>query len=224
MHAAACMIPKADNPTLKYENDLWQGGLNHIAGFDEAGRGALAGPVAVAAVILPPNPRLTWTLAGVRDSKQMTPLQRETWAARIKSVALAWRVDFASVEEIDGLGIARATRLAATRVLEYLTVLPEYLLLDFRLNLPESPLPQTALVKGDQISLSIAAASVLAKTTRDALMRELDAQYPDYGLGQNKGYGTRVHRSAMMRLGYSSAHRKSFVLKELCKNTEEARK
>jgi ribonuclease HII len=207
------MIQKTDPPTLKYENDLWQSGLSHVAGFDEAGRGALAGPVAVAAVILPPNPRLTWTLAGVRDSKQMTPLQRETWAARIKSVVLAWRVDFASVEEIDGLGIVRGTRLAATRVLENLALLPDYLLLDFRISLPESPLPQTALVKGDQISLSIAAASVLAKTTRDAVMRELDAKYPGYGLGKNKGYGTQVHRSAMMRLGYSSIHRKTFRLK-----------
>ncbi|MGD8405771.1 MAG: ribonuclease HII [Anaerolineales bacterium] len=209
------MTPRTDLPTLKYEKDLWQSGFSHIAGFDEAGRGALAGPVTVAAVILPPNPRLTWTLAGVRDSKQMTPLQRETWAARIKSVALAWRVEFASVDEIDQLGIARGTRLAAARVLENLIILPEYLLLDFRLSLPESPLPQTALVKGDQLSLSIAAASVLAKTTRDALMRALDAQYPGYGLGKNKGYGTQTHRSALMRLGYSTVHRKSFVIKEL---------
>ena len=215
MRVADCMAPKTDLPTLKYEEDLWQSGLNHIAGFDEAGRGALAGPVAVAAVILPPNPRLTWTLSGVRDSKQMTPLQRETWAVRIKSVALAWRVEFASVDEIDQLGIARGTRLAAARALDNLTVPPEYLLLDFRLGLPESPLPQTALVKGDQLSLSIAAASVLAKTTRDALMRELDAQYPGYGLEQNKGYGTQAHRSALMRLGYSMVHRKSFVIKEL---------
>lgn len=209
------MTPIADSPTLKYEDDLWQSGLTRIAGFDEAGRGALAGPVAVAAVILPPNPRLTWTLAGVRDSKQMTPLQRETWAARIKSVALAWGIEFSSVEEIDQLGIARGTRLAATRVLEKLIVFPDYLLLDFRLALPESPLPQTALVKGDQLSLSIAAASVLAKTTRDALMLELDAQYPDYRLKQNKGYGTQAHRSAMIRLGYSPVHRKTFELKEL---------
>jgi ribonuclease HII len=209
------MIPKADPPTLKYENDLWQSGLSYVAGFDEAGRGALAGPVTVAGVVLPPNPRLTWTLAGVRDSKQMTPRQRETWAARIKSVALAWRVDFSSVEEIDQIGIARATRLAAVRVLENLPLSPDYLLLDFRLGLPESPIPQTAIVKGDQISLSIAAASVLAKTSRDAVMCELDEEYPGYGLGQNKGYGTQAHRSAMMRFGYSSVHRKSFVIKEL---------
>jgi ribonuclease HII len=215
MRAAACTMRKANSPTLKYEKDLWRNGLIHIAGFDEAGRGALAGPVAVAAVILPPNPRLTWTLAGVRDSKQMTSLQRETWAARIKSVALAWRVDFASVEEIDQLGIARGTRLAAARVLENLVLAPEYLLLDFRISLPESPLSQTALVRGDQISLSIASASVLAKTARDALMCELDAQHPGYGWRRNKGYGTQAHRSALMRLGYSTLHRKSFVIKEL---------
>jgi len=209
------MTLKTDPPTLKYEKGLWQGGFSHVAGFDEAGRGALAGPVAVAAVILPPNPRLTWTLSGVRDSKQMTPLQRETWAVRIKSVVSAWRVEFASVDEIDQLGIARGTRLAAARVLEYLTIPPDYLLLDFRLGLPESPLPQTALVKGDQLSLSIAAASVLAKTTRDAFMRDLDMQHPGFGLGQNKGYGTQAHRSALMRLGYSAVHRKSFVIKEL---------
>jgi ribonuclease HII len=122
-------------------------------------------------------------------------------------------VEYASVEEIDGLGIVRGIRLAATRVLENLTLPPEYLLLDFRISLPESPLPQTALVKGDQISLSIAAASVLAKTTRDTLMCELDAQYPGYGMEQNKGYGTQSHRSAMMRLGYSPIHRKTFQLK-----------
>lgn len=207
------MARKTDPPNLCFEQDLWQSGLSRVAGFDEAGRGALAGPVAVAAVILPPNPHLTWTLAGVRDSKQMTPRQRENWVARIKSVALAWQVKFSSVEEIDQLGIARATRLAASRALENLTVTPDYLLLDFRLDLPESLLPQTAIVKGDQISLSVAVASVLAKTSRDTLMHELDAQYPTYGLGQNKGYGTQAHRSAMKRLGYSPIHRKSFSLK-----------
>jgi ribonuclease HII len=207
------MVQKTDPPTLKLEKHLRQSGLRHIAGFDEAGRGAMAGPVAVGAVVLPPSPQLARTLAGVRDSKQMTPQQRETWAARIKAVALAWRVDFSSAEEIDRLGIVCATRLAAMRALEKLPLLPDYLLLDFRIELPESPLPQTAIVKGDQISLSVASASVLAKTGRDALMRGMDAQYPGYGLEQNKGYGTQTHRSAMSRLGYSPIHRKSFSLK-----------
>jgi ribonuclease HII len=213
MRAAASTIVKTDPPTLNFEQSLWQSGLHRVAGMDEAGRGAMAGPVAVGAVILPPSPHLGRTLAGVRDSKQMTRPQRETWAARIKSVALAWRVDFSSAEEIDQLGIVCATRLAATRALENLSILPDYLLLDFRLELPESPLPQTAIVKGDQISLSIAAASVLAKTSRDALMCGMDAQYPGYGLEQNKGYGTQTHRSAMVRLGYSYVHRKSFSFK-----------
>jgi ribonuclease HII len=207
------MIVKTDPPTLNLEQNLWQCGLRHVAGFDEAGRGAMAGPVAVGAVILPAVPQLTRTLAGVRDSKQMTPLERETWAQRIKSVALAWRVDFSSAKEIDQLGIVCATRLAAARALEDLGVVPDYMLLDFRIELPESPLPQTAIVKGDQLSLSIAAASVLAKTSRDALMCGLNEQYPGYGLKQNKGYGTQAHRSAMTRLGYSPVHRRSFSLK-----------
>jgi ribonuclease HII len=208
------MVQKTDPPTLNLEQNLWQSGLRHIAGFDEAGRGAMAGPVAVGAVVLPPSQDLARTLAGVRDSKQMTPQQRETWAARIKAVALAWRVDFSSADEIDRLGIVCATRLAATRALENLPLLPDYLLLDFRIDLPESPIPQTAIVRGDQISLSVAAASVLAKTGRDALLCEMGAVHPGYGLEQNKGYGTQTHRSALVRLGYSPVHRKSFSLNQ----------
>ena len=202
-------------PTLSFEQTLWQSGLQHVAGFDEAGRGALAGPVAVGAVVLPPEPHLSRTLSGVRDSKQMTPLERETWAERIKSVATAWRVDFSSAQEIDQMGIVCATRLAAARALENLGIFPDYLLLDFRLELPECPLPQTAIVRGDQLSLSVAAASVLAKTSRDALMSGLHAQYPGYRLEQNKGYGTQAHRSAIVRLGYSAIHRRSFSLREM---------
>ena len=127
--------------------------------------------------------------------------------------SLTWNVAFASADEIDVLGIVAATRLAATRALEILSPPPDFLLTDFRLEIPESELPQNSLVKGDVRCLSIAAASVLAKTTRDSLMRELDKQYPGYGLGQNKGYGTQAHRSAMIRLGYSPIHRKSFSLK-----------
>ena len=216
MRAAACMTRKSDSPTLTFESDLWQSGLTYVAGFDEAGRGAMAGPVAVGSVILPADdPHLTRTLACSRDSKQMTSRQRELCAPIIKDVALVWSVAFASPEEIDHLGIVPATRLAGMRALEALNPHPDFLLTDFRLELPESELPQTSLPKGDQRCLSIAAASILAKTTRDALMRELDKQHPGYGLGQNKGYGTQAHRSAMMRLGYSSVHRKSFVFKEL---------
>jgi ribonuclease HII len=208
------MAPKTDLPTLIYEQDLWRSGLPFVAGFDEAGRGALAGPVAVGAVILPTDaPHLSRTLACSRDSKQMTPRQREHCAPIIKETVMAWSVAFAAATEIDSLGIVAATRLAAARALAALSLFPDYLLTDFRLELPEFDISQTSLVKGDQRSLSIASASVLAKTTRDALMRELGTQYPGYGLEQNKGYGTQAHRSAMKRLGHSPVHRKSFSFK-----------
>jgi len=211
MRAAGCMI---QNPDLSYETNLWTY-YRHIAGLDEAGRGALAGPVAVGVVILPDNePLLLHALAGVRDSKQMTPLKRESLAPRIKETALAWSVAFASAEEIDSLGIVPATRIAAMRALRGLSILPQYLLTDFRLELPQLELSQTSIVKGDAHCLSIAAASVLAKTTRDELMRKLDSQYPDYGLGKNKGYGTQAHRFSLKRLGYSAIHRRTFILKE----------
>ena len=211
MHAAACMIQNLD---LSYETNLWTY-YNHIAGLDEAGRGALAGPVAVGAVILPDDePLLFQALAGVRDSKQMTPMARESLAPRIKEVALTWSVAFASAEEIDSLGIVRATRTATIRALSSLSIPPQYLLTDFHLELPQLDISQTSIVKGDVHCLTIAAASVLAKTARDELMRELDLQYPNYGLGKHKGYGTQAHRSAMKRLGYSPIHRKTFVLKE----------
>ena len=151
----------------------------------------------------------------MRDSKQMTRLQRESLAPRIQRSALAWNVSFASSDEIDSLGIVAAVRLAALRTLESLTVFPDYLLTDFRLELPELDIPQTSLVRGDAQCLSIAAASVLAKTARDELMCGLDSQYPEYQLGRHKGYGTSLHRLALRRLGYSSAHRKTFVVKEL---------
>lgn len=202
------------DPGLTFERRLWRSGLRYIAGLDEAGRGALAGPVAVGAVILPNDqPHLLSTLSGVRDSKQMTPLERDSAAPRIKQTALAWGVAFASSDEIDSEGIVRATRLAALRALQSLSLFPDYLLTDFRLELPQLDISQTALLKGDAQCLSIAAASVLAKTARDALMRELDSQAPGYGLGKHKGYGTPAHRLALKRMGYSSIHRKTFSIK-----------
>jgi ribonuclease HII len=204
------------DPDTFFESQLWDSGLLHIAGLDEAGRGALAGPVSVGAVILPNDKTLlSRTLAGVRDSKQMTPLERESLAPRIKETVLTWSVAFASAEEIDSLGIVHATRLAALRALNGLSLSPQYLLTDFRLELPQLDLSQTALVKGDALCLSIAAASVLAKTARDELMQELDSYYQGYGLGKHKGYGTQAHRSALKRLGISPIHRKTFQVKEL---------
>jgi ribonuclease HII len=203
------LLPPA--PDLSFEQALWDSGLSMVAGIDEAGRGALAGPVAAAAVVLPCDPGMAVRLQGVRDSKQMSPHQREEARERIQAVALTWGVGFASPDEIDTLGILPATRLAACRALEALNPLPDHLLLDY-IFLPEIPLSQTALVKGDCRSLSIAAASVLAKTSRDAMLRELDVCYPGYGFAAHKGYGTQAHRLALRRLGASPVHRLSFTL------------
>jgi ribonuclease HII len=205
---------KRNKPDTVFETELWNSGLLHIAGLDEAGRGALAGPVAVGAVILPNDTTLlSSTLAGARDSKQMPPRQRESLTPRIREVAVEWAVGFAEAHEIDLQGIVRATRLAAIRALHQFTIDPQYLLTDFRLELPQLEIPQKSFVKGDARCLSIACASILAKTERDALMRELDSQHPGYGLAQHKGYGTQNHRSAMKRLGLSSIHRTSFKVK-----------
>jgi ribonuclease HII len=202
-------------PKLAYENALWKDGLLRVAGLDEAGRGALAGPVAAGVVLFPAQPRaLLRRLKGLHDSKLMTPLARAGMRPVIEACALSWGVGFASAAEIDSLGIVGATRLAALRALERIRPLPDFLLTDFRLELPELDLPQAALVKGDQKCLSIAAASVLAKTARDALMCELDRSFPGYGLAEHKGYGTRMHRSAIQERGYCEEHRRSFHTKE----------
>jgi ribonuclease HII len=201
-------------PNTSFESDLWEEGLLHIVGLDEAGRGALAGPVAVGAVILPDDKTLlASTLAGARDSKQLTPRTRESLAKPIMETAMDWAVGYATPREIDMQGIVRATRLAAIRALHQFTLNPQYLLTDFRLELPQIDIPQTAIIKGDAHCLSIACASIIAKTERDALMRELDSQFPGYGLGRHKGYGTRAHWSALKRLGPSSIHRQSFKIK-----------
>ena len=198
------------NPDLTYETNLWPC-YQYIAGLDEAGRGALAGPVAVGAVILPNDPALLSSkLAGARDSKQMTPAERARLAIQIKAVSLNWSIGFATAAEIDRQGIVHATRLAAIRALNQFTLSPQYLLTDFRLELPQLEISQTSLVKGDACCLSIACASILAKTERDALMLDLDQRHPGYQLGKHKGYGTQTHRSALKRLGFSEIHRKTF--------------
>lgn len=202
------LIPSA--PGLEFEKGFWDAGLSLIAGVDEAGRGALAGPVAAAAVILPPQESIAQDLLGVRDSKEMSPNLRATWALRIQVACLTYGVGFASSEEIDAIGIIPATRLAAQRAIVLLTPLPEHLLLDY-LFIPDSPLPQTSLIKGDARSLSIAAASVLAKTSRDAVMLKKDQQFPGYGFAAHKGYGTVAHRQAIAHLGATSIHRLTFA-------------
>ncbi len=198
------------NPDLSFEQALWAAGVAQVAGVDEAGRGAWAGPVLAGAVILPPRFDAPHLLAGVRDSKQMTPRQRVEWADKIRSTALTWGVGLATAEEIDALGIVPATRLAMQRALAQLQPAAQHLLVD-ALRLPQVNLPQQALIKGDAHVLSIAAASVLAKTARDALMVELAQQYPGYGLERHKGYGTALHQAALLELGVSAIHRKTFA-------------
>lgn len=194
-------------PTLRYERKLWAQGVVYIAGADEVGRGALAGPVYAAAVILPNG--ISKQLKGVRDSKQMTPEEREDWAPRIKEKALAWSIGRASVEEIDEINILQASYVATRRAIEGLNIQPQHLLLD-AIRLTIVALPQTPLVSGDARCLSISAASVLAKTARDAELRELDASFPQYGFASHKGYATPEHLAAIMAHGPCPQHRQSF--------------
>jgi ribonuclease HII len=197
-------------PDLSFESSLWAAGIQYIAGLDEAGRGAWAGPVAAGAVILPDDPDIKKKLHGVRDSKQMTARQRTLWAETIKTLAVSWSVGLASNIEIDELGILPATRLAMTRALKKLKPDPEHLLID-ALKLPEIAIPQGCLIKGDARVLSIAAASVLAKTARDAWMVELDKTYPVYGFARNKAYGTALHHAALREAGPCPEHRFSYA-------------
>ncbi len=198
------------SPDLNYELPLWSAGIPNLAGLDEAGRGAWAGPVSAAAVILPQDADLCIRLRGVRDSKQMTPRQRFAWAVKIRAIALAWGVGFASHTEIDAMGILPATRLAMQRALAQLALPPQHLLLD-AVRLPAVALPQTVLIKGDVHSLSIASASVLAKTARDELLIAWEQEYPGYGFARHKGYGTAAHRLALQLKGPCSLHRFSFA-------------
>jgi ribonuclease HII len=198
-----------ESPSLAYELPLWEAGALHVAGLDEAGRGAWAGPVSAGCVILPAETGIINQLSGVRDSKLMTPRQRSIWSQTIKSTALAYSIAFASNREVDTLGIVPATRLAMRRALAALDIQPDFLLVD-ALKLPDINTPQNALIKGDRHSLSIAAASVLAKTERDALMVEMDAQFPAYQFSRHKGYGTKIHRAALERSGPCEIHRYSF--------------
>jgi ribonuclease HII len=216
-----CMTQKIDpslippTPQLDFERGLWRAGIGLVAGTDEAGRGCLAGPVFAAAVILPSDPASLHFFSGVRDSKTLAASKREELRMLIERHSRAWAVGSSSSEEIDQLGILPATRLAMQRAIDGLEVKPEHLLVDY-VVLPEVPIPQTRLVKGDARSLSIAAASILAKTHRDEYMTLADRDYPSYGFNQNKGYGTAAHRQAILDYGPTPLHRFSFApLKEL---------
>jgi ribonuclease HII len=190
---------------LRFETELWDRGVVHVGGVDEAGMAPLAGPVVAAACILPRDYRPR----GIDDSKQLDRCARERLAEDIRANALSWAVARAEVEEIDRINIYRAGLLALTRAVQALALGPEHVLVDAR-KLPELRIPQTPIIHGDALSLTIAAASILAKTARDALMAELDGAHPGYGFCRHKGYPTAEHFEALKRLGACPIHRRSF--------------
>ena len=195
---------------LAFEKTVYEQGFELIAGVDEVGRGPLAGPVVAEAVILPSDlVTLNTQLSGVNDSKKLSKKKRDLYYKQILEVAVAVGIGEASVAEIDEINILQATKLAMKRAIEALKVSPEYLLID-HLTLALD-LPQMGIVKGDSKSLSIAAASIVAKVVRDKLMQDLGAKYPNYGFEKNAGYGTKFHRIALAEQGYiNGVHRKTF--------------
>jgi ribonuclease HII len=203
-------------PTLDEELHLTQDGHGPIAGVDEVGRGAWAGPLVAAAVVLPPvfSPplaeELLLRLANVRDSKTCTPEERATLAATIRAVASGIGIGIVPPDELDRYGLTVGNRLAMRRAVEALPWMPGYLLLDW-VRLPELRIPQRAFARGDATSLSIAAASIIAKVERDAMMLALDATHPDYDFARHKGYGTPTHRAALRLHGPSPVHRYRFA-------------
>ena len=205
------MSENQSRPTLTYERRLWAEGFQLVAGLDEAGRGAWAGPVVAAAVILPVgDPDLAQHLEGVRDSKTLSAARREQLLRVIQRRATAWAACAVPPAEIDRLGIVPATRKAMALALQRLGASPDHLLIDY-LPLSAVSLPQISLPKGDAKVLSIAASSIVAKVSRDRMMVDLEAQIPGYGFAQHKGYGTPQHRAALAELGVCDAHRRSFA-------------
>lgn len=190
---------------LRFETSLWESGHQAVAGVDEAGMSPLAGPVSAAAVILKPGTRII----GVDDSKKLDPSAREELAVEIKDKAESWFVAFAEVVEIDAINIYWAGIKAMNRAVQGLGRTPQHLLIDAK-RLKEIDIPQQAIIKGDAKSASIAAASILAKVERDAVMRMLDERHPGYGFADHKGYPVKEHYAALARLGACAAHRRSF--------------
>lgn len=194
------------DPDFAEETVLWQRGLRFVAGIDEVGRGCLAGPVVAGAVILPRG----WIPEGLRDSKLLDPPARERLAGEIRSGAIAWAVAAVSAESIDRLNILWATVLASMLAASRLSVRPDALLLDGGLPLPAISVPQRTVIDADRLCASVAAASVVAKVARDRFMVTMDERYPGYGFASHKGYTCREHREAILELGASPLHRRSF--------------
>lgn len=199
------VLKVAHRERLKHEEELWRQGYEFIAGIDEVGRGPLAGPVVAAAVILPHN---TDVFLGINDSKTLSLKKREKYCEIIKKHALAYSVVEISPEVIDKHNIYRATQIAMTETLGGLSIKPSYLLID-AMKIDVS-VPQKSIVKGDQVSLSIAAASIIAKVHRDHLMANYGKLYPEFEFEKNAGYGTKSHLDALYKYGYTPIHRQSF--------------
>ena len=199
------MTPPASAP-YRYEGHAWRAGIGLVAGVDEAGRGPLAGPVVAAAVIIDPGRRVK----GLRDSKLLTPARREELFAIISERARAIGVGIVDHETIDRINILRATEAAMLAALSRLAVPPDLVITDF-VRLAPLQCPQKNLVGGDARCASVAAASIVAKVTRDHMMRELDAKYPDYGFARHNGYATPEHLTALDRLGPCPIHRRTFA-------------
>ncbi len=193
--------------TYDYEQKALQNGYCSVCGVDEAGRGPLAGPVCAAAVILPAD----LVIEGLNDSKKLTEKKRERLFDVIKEQAIAYAIAFASVEEIETYNILQATFLAMTRAVQGLTPAADFALIDGNKIPPQLGVPAEYVIGGDGLSPSVAAASVLAKVTRDRYMLDMEQQYPGYGFAKHKGYGTKDHREAIVRLGPSPIHRLSFL-------------
>ncbi|OXM84649.1 ribonuclease HII [Paenibacillus rigui] len=190
---------------LDYEQSLWNQGMNAVAGVDEVGRGCLFGDVVAAAVILP----VGLVLEEVNDSKKLSEKKRERLFEQIQQEALAIGIGIVDVPTIEAINIKQASRLAMKRAVEQLDPQPDFLLVDA--ERVESPIGQMAVIHGDALSQSIAAASIIAKVTRDRMCREWDVQYPEYGIGLHKGYATKYHRERIAEIGPSPLHRKTFL-------------
>jgi ribonuclease HII len=201
----------AERPSNRFERQAWRAGYRAVAGVDEAGRGALAGPVLAAAVIIAPDEEI----AGIDDSKRLTPRQREELEHLIQERALGWAVGIATAEEVDELNVLRATERAMAGALRRLRPVPDYALVDGR-PVRGLPVPSRAIIDGDARSVSIAAASVLAKVERDRIMCAMHGRYPEYGFADHKGYGTRRHSEALLQHGPCPIHRLSFEPVRLC--------
>lgn len=202
---------------LKYEKDLYKNGVNLIAGVDEVGRGPLVGPVVAAAVILPIN----YHLDGLNDSKKLTEKKRERLYDILMQEAIAIGIGEASAKEIDEINIYQASKLAMMRALKNLKIKPEHVLVD-AMPLKEIDIPSTSIIHGDALSLSIAAASVIAKVTRDRMMIELDKKYPEYGFAQHKGYPTKKHLEVLQKYGVLDNYRFTYgPVRDLINSCEE---